>query len=50
MKRKFQLIFENEVTFTEVNCEYSFGVMEAKKWLKEKHPTVKEIKHIKIKV
>ena len=47
MKRKFELTFENEVHVIEINSEFSFGVMEAKKWIKEQHPKVKSIKHIK---
>jgi len=49
MKRKFKLTFEDRVMYTEINLEsgLSFGVNEAKKWLKEKYPTVKKIEHVK---
>jgi hypothetical protein len=47
MTKKFELTFPDKVVYTEIKCDYFFAVSEAKKWIKEKHPTVKKIKHIK---
>jgi len=45
--RKFQLTFKDRVELREVRSDLSFGVTEAKKWLKEKHPDVIDIKYLK---
>jgi len=45
--RKFQLTFKDRVEIREVKSDLSFGVTEAKKWLKEKHTDVIDIKHLK---
>lgn len=49
MTRKFELIYADRVELIELKSEYSFGVGEAKKTLKEVHPDVIKIRHIKIK-
>lgn len=48
-KKTFKLHFEDKATITEIKSELIFGVEEAKKWLKEKHPTVKKVEHVKSK-
>ena len=47
MKRKFKLTFPDRVTYHEIKSELSFGIAEAKKWLKEKYPNVNKIEYIK---
>lgn len=47
MNRKFSLTFEKEVKIIEIKSELSFGVLEAKKWIKEKYPSVKQITYMK---
>ncbi len=47
MTRKFKLTFADKVTYNEIKSEFSFGVTEAKKWLKDKYQDVKKIEHIK---
>jgi hypothetical protein len=47
MIRKFKLTFSDKVTYHEIKSELSFGIGEAKKWLKEKYPDVKKIEYIK---
>jgi len=49
MKRKFKLIFPDKVQYIELKSDLSFGVGEAKLHLKEKHPTVIKIEHVKLK-
>jgi hypothetical protein len=48
-KKTFKLHFEDKITTTEIKSDLIFGVEEAKKWLKEKHPTAKKIEHVKSK-
>ena len=50
MKRKFKLTFPDKVIYNEIKSELSFGISEAKKWLKEKYPDVKKIEYIKQKL
>jgi hypothetical protein len=47
MKRKFKLTFADRISYHEIKSELSFGITEAKKWLKEKYPTVIKIEFIK---
>jgi hypothetical protein len=47
MIRKFKLTFSEKVTYHEIKSDLSFGISEAKKWLKEKHPDVIKIEYIK---
>ena len=47
MRRKFELTFEDRTIITEIKSELSFGITEAKTWLKEKYPKVKSIKYLK---
>ena len=48
MKRKFKLTFSDRVTYHEIKSELSFGIGEAKNWLKEKYPNVIKIEHVKL--
>ena len=47
--KRFKLIFADKVTTTEIKSDLIFGVCEAKKWLKEKYPTVKKIETVEAK-
>ncbi len=47
MKRKFKLTFSGRVSYHEIKSELSFGITEAKKWLKEKYPDAKKIEYVK---
>jgi hypothetical protein len=47
MIRKFELTFSDKIIYNEIKSEFSFGITEAKKWLKDKYPTVKKIKYLK---
>ncbi len=47
MTRKFKLIFADKVIYNKVTSELSFGITEAKSYLKEQHPDVKKIEYLK---
>lgn len=47
MIRRFKLEFSDRIEVVEIKSEYSFGIGEAKKWIKEKHKGVKKITTIK---
>ena len=49
MKRKFKLTFSDRVSQHEIKSDLSFGIGEAKKWLKEKYPEVEKIESVKSK-